>query len=426
MSFLLVLHEGLNVSCTVFCLANDRVDALTDFQIDWLDSPPESSSTGWKNSFYFEQGYIQALIQGSGAKGRFLFPCIRQGKEIIAWGCFQELILYREELDELGRLFASDSRFAIKVEGLVKSLIHLGSGKKGIRILIAGNCQVTGPYGMTFSPHLSDSVKSECWSNILKQAEQQFGPYSITLVKDFNDNQDLIIDSLRTDGFRRVPTLPVMRFHLDKSWNQYEDYLNAMASKYRIRAKAARKKGVKLQREIWTEVEIKEHLEQINQLYRNVFDKARFRLFRISPNYFLHLKQAFQDRFLFKAYLFDGKLVGFSTFLIDSVQSDAHLIGIDYSANKQFSLYQNMLYDYVDTAIEHRTACIDFGRTAMEIKSTIGAIPEDSPVIVKMRNPLLNGMACILVENSTPAPWIQRHPFREEEHLTLAESSDSN
>lgn len=399
----------------MFCSPSDRIQTASELQIDWLDSPLNFDEVSWNSGFYFREGYLQALIDGSGNRGRFLFSRICQKGELIAIGCFQELVLYRDELDELGRLFSSDSKLAIKAESFVKSLVNLGRGKKGIRILIAGNCQVTGPYGFCFSPKLDDIEKSECISALLRSAEITHGPFSITLVKDFLPEHESIIETIRAEGFRRIPTLPVMRFYLEKKWKSYDDYLQAMASKYRIRAKAARKKGIELERQNWDIEQIQNHLAEIEELYRNVFEKARFRLFRVEPTYFLSLKSSFKEKFIFKAYKVDGKLVGFSTFLIDDKQSDAHLIGLDYSANKQYSLYQNMLYDYVESGIDAQTQCIDFGRTAMEIKSTIGAIPESSPVVVKMRNHLLNGIACMLVENSAPSPWIQRHPFREED-----------
>ncbi len=399
----------------MFCSPSDRIETATELQIDWLDSPLNFDKVSWNCGFYFREGYIRALIDGSGNRGHFLFSRIYQKGELIAIACFQELVLYRDELDELGRLFSSDSKLALKAESFVKSVVNLGRGKKGIRILIAGNCQVTGPYGICFSPKLEDAEKSDCITALLRSAESTYGPFSITLVKDFLPEHESIIESIRPEGFRRIPTLPVMRFYLDKKWKTYDDYLNAMASKYRIRAKAARKKGVLLERQNWDIDQIQNHLAEIDVLYRNVFEKARFRLFRVEPNYFISLKSSFKEKFIFKAYLLDGKLVGFSTFLIDEKQSDAHLIGLDYSANKHYSLYQNMLYNYVESGIDAQANCIDFGRTAMEIKSTIGAIPESSPVVVKMRNHFLNGIACMLVENSAPTPWIQRHPFREEE-----------
>jgi hypothetical protein len=397
-------------NCSV--LSSPKIQA--PIHVEWLNSFSIFENFVSRKGFYFGSGYLNALITGSGERGRFLFPTIVQEDQTIAAGCFQELVLYKDELDNLGRLFSSDSKLMLAIESILKSLVQLGREKKGIRILIAGNCQVTGPYGVCFAPNLSDNEKAAIWASILKDAESKYGPYSIVLAKDFTHREHYIIDELLNQGYRRIPTLPVMRFTLNPQWLTFEDYIGALASKYRIRTKAARKKFSPINSENWSAEKIQEHANEINALYQHVFSKARFRLYRLNSDYFVKLKIELGDNFQFKAYLHDGELIGFTTFFIGEFQSDAHLIGIDYSANKQFSLYQNMLYDYIEAGIKAKTQSIDFGRTAMEIKSTIGAVPEESHVLVKMRNPLLNGLACLLMDSSVPAPWIQRHPFRED------------
>jgi hypothetical protein len=386
----------------------------TPIHVEWLNSFSIFENFVSRKGFYFSHGYLNALVTGAGERGRFLYPTIVKEGETIAAGCFQELVLYRDELDDLGRLFSSDSKLTLAIESILKSLVQLGKEKKGIRILIAGNCQVTGPYGVCFSPSITEQEKAQCWTSILKEAETQFGPYSIVLVKDFTSGDHFIIDNLMKEGYRKIPTLPVMHFDLHSSWKNFDDYTAALASKYRIRTKAARKKFSPIHTEIWNADQIQEHDHEINALYQHVFSKARFRLYRINTDYFVKLKVELGEHFQFKVYLNNDVLIGFTTFFIGENQSDAHLIGIDYSANKQFSLYQNMLYDYIEEGIKVQTKSIDFGRTAMEIKSTIGAVPVESQVLVKMRNPLLNGLACLLMDSSSPAPWIQRHPFRED------------
>ncbi|MCB0819882.1 MAG: GNAT family N-acetyltransferase, partial [Bacteroidetes bacterium] len=294
-------------------------------------------------------------------------------------------------------------------------LVHLGNGRRGIRILIAGNTQVSGSLGLFFNTSVSNALQADVWKSVIENAEEKWGPFAIILAKEFNLEQEKeTIKALKAANLRKISALPVMMMNLDSSWQSFQDYLAAMSAKYRIRAKSARKKGKHISSETWGVEEIALHLDQIEELYENVYSRARFRLMRIDPLYFLRLKQNLGKQFRFQAYFAAGRFIGFRTSFCYNNRLDAHLIGLDYEANKEHSLYLNMLYDYVELALENGCTQIDFGRTAMEIKSTVGAEPVDFLPLVKIRNTILNGLTCVLMENSAPEPWVQRHPFREE------------
>jgi hypothetical protein len=395
-------------------LCETRSEINSDREIYWNEEDASPESFGENIQVYGQASYLNALIAGSSHGGRFLFPRIEFQGKCIAYGCFQELILYREDLDEMGRLFSSESKLMLRIESLFKLLVQLGNGKKGIRILIAGNSQVSGYLGLFFSNEITPAMQADCWKHVLESADNQYGPYAIVLAKEFAVlQQPEIIKKMKSAGFRKVSSLPVMMMQIPSAWDSFEDYLKAMSAKYRIRAKAARKKASGVISSSWGTDEIKRHISQIGQLYLNVYSKARFRLMRIDPVYFIQLKQNLGDRFRFEAYHSNEQFIGFRTSIQNGSSLDAHLIGLDYEANKEHSLYINMLYDYIQHALENKFTKIDFGRTAMEIKSTVGAVPVDFVPLVKIRNPLLNGLSCVLMENTAPEIWVQRHPFKE-------------
>jgi len=407
-----VLKRRKAVSCSLF--DGEGQEAAVNYIVTLKNKPSEFIFSELNTGFYGRVDYFKALQAGTGISSGFIFPEIYENGELLAAGCFQELRLAAKDFDEPGNLLSGNSKFSRALEKTAKSAMRIGTGKKGLRILIAGNSQVSGPHGLFFSGNYSDVKQSEIWKACLNAVEQEQGPFSVIIVKDIPETLRTIYDSLRTGGFRNVPASPVMVLTIDSQWKTMDDYLNAMSSKYRIRTRAARKKGATLVRQVWDAAKITEHTDEIYKLYNNVYDKARFRLFRINREYFQGLKNAFRNDLLFTAYLIDEKLVGFSTLLMSKTQCDAHLIGLDYAANKEFSLYQNILYDYAEVGINYGAEKIDFGRTAMEIKSTIGAVPEEFSVMIRLKNPLLNGLASLLLENVEKQPWIQRHPFRAE------------
>jgi hypothetical protein len=55
--------------------------------------------------------------------------------------------------------------------------------------------------------------------------------------------------------------------------------------------------------------------------------------------------------------------------------SYAGFVGLDYDYNRDCALYQNILYRILDDAIKEGASSVDLARTAMEIKSTMGAEP---------------------------------------------------
>ena len=72
-----------------------------------------------------------------------------------------------------------------------------------------------------------------------------------------------------------------------------------------------------------------------------------------------------------------------------------------------------MLLDMVDFSIHHQFKRIIFGRTALEIKSTIGAEPVEIFGLIKHKNFLANQfMKNIFPSLSPKTEWIQRKPFK--------------
>ena len=67
----------------------------------------------------------------------------------------------------------------------------------------------------------------------------------------------------------------------------------------------------------------------------------------------------------------------------------------------------------VKHGIEHGFKEVEFARTAMEIKSTVGAEPRDLKIYIKHPNSLLNKLVSRVTKLMNPKiDWEQRHPFK--------------
>jgi hypothetical protein len=77
-------------------------------------------------------------------------------------------------------------------------------------------------------------------------------------------------------------------------------------------------------------------------------------------------------------------------------------------------LYLNMLYDMVTYSINKKFKKVVFARTALEIKSSIGATPLKMYGLMQHSNKLINKKLDRMFDLLEPkTEWQQRHPFKE-------------
>ena len=126
----------------------------------------------------------------------------------------------------------------------------------------------------------------------------------------------------------------------------------------------------------------------------------------------MSLKNEFGDKYILKTYWSDDKIVGFISGIININSLDAHFVGIDYELNRELAIYQRMLYDYVEIAIDKKLKDINFGRTASEIKSSIGAIPQDLTCYIRHKKSITNKFIKPFLNYIEPKPFKQKKPFK--------------
>ena len=68
-------------------------------------------------------------------------------------------------------------------------------------------------------------------------------------------------------------------------------------------------------------------------------------------------------------------MVGFSTSFVNGDVLEANYVGLNYEFNHDKAIYQRLLYDFVEMAINLKSKELHLGRTSETIKSQIGAVP---------------------------------------------------
>jgi predicted N-acyltransferase len=204
-----------------------------------------------------------------------------------------------------------------------------------------------------------------------------------------------------------------MVFSINENWKSEQDYIDSLSKKYRDQYKRARKKAAVIEKK-------KLHLEDIIaledtifELYYHVAKNAPFNTFFLPKNHFRIFKEIFKDKFLFYGYFIDGKLIGFNTLIKNGEVMDTYFLGYDESIQREKMLYLNMLYDMIAYSINKNFKEIIFARTALEIKSSVGAKPIKMYGLMTHSSRAVNIFLPKIFKYLEPdTVWQQRNPFK--------------
>lgn len=280
-----------------------------------------------------------------------------------------------------------------------------------IKVLFCGNVFLSGEYG-TFLK--KGEPKVETFKAIAKAVKKLYRckRLSTVFIKDFEDESLYITDHLKAFDYASMHVEPNMIIYLDSAWKSFEDFTSALKSKYRVKANRADAKSDVLESKLFSEEDIKMYLDELQALYQNTIDNADFNAQILNLNTYTHLKNTYKDNFIVRGYFVGGKLVGFLSAMQNGDHLDAHFIGIDYSKNKEYAIYPRILNDYVRLGIETKSSQINLGRTASEIKSTLGAQPKTLTCYCRHKYGLPNKILKPFIKNVHIKTFKQHQPFK--------------
>ncbi|KIC01548.1 peptidogalycan biosysnthesis protein [Flavobacterium sp. PL02] len=283
-------------------------------------------------------------------------------------------------------------------------------------VLFVGNNMLTGQNAYSFSEKISQPKAIKLLHkgiNALKKDFKSKGQkIHITTIKDFSATE---IDMLSAE-FKKGYTFsiqPNMVFKINEDWKTEEDYINALSKKYRDQYKRTRKKALGIEKRKMDIDDIITFEDTIYDLYHHVAKNAPFNTFFLAKNHFRVFKETLKEKFLFYGYFIDGKLIGFNTLIMNGTAMDTYFLGYDESVQREKMLYLNMLYDMIALSINRNFKEVIFARTALEIKSSVGAKPVKMYGLITHSNSLINHNIAKLFNYLEPkTDWQERNPFK--------------
>ncbi|WP_422092248.1 GNAT family N-acetyltransferase [Tenacibaculum ovolyticum] len=281
------------------------------------------------------------------------------------------------------------------------------------KILTCGNTFVSGEHGVFIKDNQDKNTIIQSIAKAVVDFENLSAKNAadVFMFKDF-ENKSQFTSTLYNEGYNSFNVDPNMVLHLDNNWNNLDDYLTALKTKFRVKARKAFKLSAMLKTEDVTAGRLSELFTEMTSLYKTVSAKASFNLVDFNLETYKTLKENLGDDYFLKVYWLENKLVGFLSGVFNQESLDAHFVGIDYTNNKEYAIYQRMLYDYISIGIAKKVKTINFGRTASEIKSSVGAVPKDLTIYLRHKKTIPNRILSLFLKRIQPSEFTQRHPFK--------------
>jgi hypothetical protein len=300
----------------------------------------------------------------------------------------------------------------IKVSPFFRKILNAFFCNDHIKIMFCGNIFLSGEHGISFSENCNKKNTVLQIGKALDNIAKTTRPLHAIFIKDFETSALEYTSDFEHFGFTNIKVEPNMLISLKPEWRTFEDYKAALKSKYRVKANKADSKSKALEVRIFSKKDVELFKNELQNLYQNTIDNANFNAQVLDLNTYIKLKDSYKDNFIVWSYFLDDKIVGFLSALKNKNQLDAHFIGLNYSLNKSHAIYPRILNDYIRLGLEKKVEIINLGRTASEIKSTIGAQPLELSCYIKHKNKFINILIKPFFKKIQIKSFKQHSPFK--------------
>ncbi|HUH28996.1 GNAT family N-acetyltransferase [Gelidibacter sp.] len=365
------------------------------------------------HDLFLKTTYLEALENAAPTTISLYYIGVFNDDILVGMAIIQRVKLYAKDMF---RKASSSKLLSILKDGLTRIL-------RG-NILVLGNLTHTGQHGMYFNPEL---ISQDLFLQTIFEAiddlrtfigKENYKAIRAILFKDYFKEDTIHKSSslLEKYGLYPMDAQPNMILDIRPHWHHMDDYFKDLNKKYKTRYKRAKKKLGNITSKELTEKEIFDASQHLHQLYKNVSNNASFNTFDLPEHHFYTFKQQLKEKFRIFGYYLNDQLIGFYTLILNNDTLETYFLGYEEANQYDNQLYLNMLYDMMGFGISHRFKSIVYARTAMEIKSSVGAQPQPMSMYFKHTNVFLNALyQPIFKLMDTEQRWEERHPFKNSE-----------
>ena len=218
-----------------------------------------------------------------------------------------------------------------------------------MRILMVGCAAGDGHLGVC-TPGDEEWVAGALQSTLGSIARQSNA--SLVVFKDFSARYREPLSRLTSDGYTRVPSMPMTRLALRH--RDFEAYLNTLGGSTR---KDLRRKFRKAEQAVPITLDVVSDVpaivDELYPLYLQVHQRSPLKFETLTKDYFRSLGERMPDRVRFFIWRQEGRVIAFSVALVhDGTIYDAYL-GLDYRVALDLHLYFYTFRDIIRWSLAH-------------------------------------------------------------------------
>jgi hypothetical protein len=315
--------------------------------------------------------------------------------------CYFQIVAFK---GEMLYKYVSNAKKLIKLF-LEKSLSLIDS-----KIIALGNLIFTCESGVYFSAEINNADKKQYVQNMIQKVEEPYNFKTIGLLI----SEELTAENYpfyKKSGFEIFEVENKMIFKT-LPFKSFEEYQNALTSKYRIRKNKIYKLNEHTEVISIDKFNFDIFENDIQKLFLNVLERSKFKLMNLNSKYFKTFLEDESQVFKMEGYLIQNQLVGFISYFEFENDIEVHYLGLDYQKNELYKIYNFILYKMLEKGYENQMEMICLSRTAQEIKSSLGAKPVKVFNYLKVNNTFVNKIVPIFLEKLKPEIWQERNPYK--------------
>lgn len=288
---------------------------------------------------------------------------------------FWHVIFY----DEAGRAAATASLCSYRVDGtlladgvlkqVASAIGRVFPGLLEFKVMFCGLCFSAGQSHLRFAPGVDTALILRQLDELLLKLGREERAKCIVF-KEFKPHEREALDALCDLGYQRADSLPMN--HVEPIYRDFEEYASRQKSSRRYAIRKAQKKfsgsGLRVVEMLGGEGADLIFTDDVYKLFEAVFDKAKVRLEKVTPELFRELARKLPDETAW-TFVFDSdRVVAFAVSLFTPVVYHQIFVGYDPTVNPSCDLYFNLFFRAIDRAYRQNVSVIHVGQSADEFK----------------------------------------------------------